>query len=62
MIAHVMTFEVGKVLADPNWQAPAYCFKEAKKEEISSPVSLVTHNDVSIARLMGAAMDFSLLL
>ncbi|KAL1559033.1 hypothetical protein AAHA92_09422 [Salvia divinorum] len=29
MRAHVMTFEVGKVLDDPNWQAPVYCF-EAK--------------------------------
>ncbi|CAH9075826.1 unnamed protein product [Cuscuta epithymum] len=28
MYGHVMTFEVGKVLDDPNWQAPAYCFKE----------------------------------
>ncbi|MED6149514.1 hypothetical protein PIB30_063318 [Stylosanthes scabra] len=24
--AHVMTFEVGAVLDDPNWQAPVYCF------------------------------------
>ncbi|KAL3343435.1 hypothetical protein AABB24_027124 [Solanum stoloniferum] len=63
MIAHVMTFEVGKVLENPKWQAPVYCFKEAKEEqEISSPVSLVTDDDVSIGRLMGAAMDVSLLL
>ncbi|PHU24137.1 hypothetical protein BC332_09244 [Capsicum chinense] len=62
MIAHVMTFEVGRVLADPNWQAPVYCFKEANKEEISSPVSLVTDHNVSISKLMGAAMDVSLLL
>ncbi|CAN4088668.1 unnamed protein product [Withania somnifera] len=60
MIAHVMTFEVGKVLEDPNWQAPVYCFNEAKKEEIASPISLLTDN-VSIGRLMGAAMDVSLL-
>lgn len=63
MIAHVMTFEVGKVLEDPNWQAPVYCFKEAKEEEkISSHVSLVTDNDVSIGRLMLEATDVSLLL
>ncbi|KAM3380502.1 hypothetical protein P3S68_006075 [Capsicum galapagoense] len=62
MIAHVMTFEVGRVLADPNWQAPVYCFKEANKEEISSPVSLVSDDNVSISKLMGAAMDVSLLL
>ncbi|KAK7358724.1 hypothetical protein VNO77_00662 [Canavalia gladiata] len=28
MTAHVMTFEVGAVLEDENWQAPAYCFGE----------------------------------
>lgn len=27
-----MTFEVGSVLEDPNWQAPVYCFKEAEEE------------------------------
>lgn len=34
---HVMTFEVGKVLEDVNWQAPVYCFKEAEKGK-SSPI------------------------
>lgn len=33
MNTHVMTFEVGKVLGDPNWQAPVYCFREADEEE-----------------------------
>eukprot|EP00250_Pteridium_aquilinum_P015837 c22789_g1_i1 orf=267-971(-) len=28
MSAHVMTFEVGAVLEDSEWQAPAYCFDE----------------------------------
>lgn len=28
-----MTFEVGKVLDDPNWQAPVYCFGKAKKHK-----------------------------
>ncbi|MED6168147.1 hypothetical protein PIB30_009368 [Stylosanthes scabra] len=28
MVAHVMTFEVGAVLDDPNWQAPVYCFTD----------------------------------
>ncbi|KAA8529970.1 hypothetical protein F0562_034426 [Nyssa sinensis] len=27
--AHVMTFEVGAVLEDEKWQAPAYCFENA---------------------------------
>lgn len=28
-----MTFEVGKVLDDPNWQAPVYCFGKAKNKQ-----------------------------
>ncbi|TKY73722.1 hypothetical protein E2542_SST02478 [Spatholobus suberectus] len=35
--AHVMTFEVGAVLEDPNWQAPVYCFSENEKEK-NSPI------------------------
>lgn len=30
--AHVMTFEIGAVLEDPNWQAPVYCFNETENE------------------------------
>ncbi|PSR95980.1 Uncharacterized protein CEY00_Acc22115 [Actinidia chinensis var. chinensis] len=30
---HVMTFEVGKVLEDSQWQAPVYCFKKAEEEK-----------------------------
>ncbi|KAL4384916.1 hypothetical protein GQ457_15G007130 [Hibiscus cannabinus] len=30
--AHVMTFEVGAVLEDSEWQAPVYCFKEGEEE------------------------------
>ncbi|KAK4414061.1 hypothetical protein Salat_2818900 [Sesamum alatum] len=33
MIGHVMTFEVGQVLDDPNWQAPVYCFEGAKQDD-----------------------------
>ncbi|CAA0816403.1 Unknown protein [Striga hermonthica] len=33
MVAHVMTFEVGKVLDDLNWQAPVYCFEEAAERK-----------------------------
>lgn len=29
--AHVMTFEVGAVLEDSNWQAPVYCFNLTEK-------------------------------
>ncbi|CAA0827316.1 Unknown protein [Striga hermonthica] len=31
LTTHVMTFEVGKVLEDPNWQAPTYCFLEGER-------------------------------
>lgn len=27
-----MTFEVGAVLEDPNWQSPEYCFTENEKQ------------------------------
>ncbi|MCL7041545.1 hypothetical protein MKW94_005488 [Papaver nudicaule] len=30
--AHVMTFEVGAVLEDEHWQAPAHCFEGGEKE------------------------------
>ncbi|KAG4914788.1 hypothetical protein JHK87_052345 [Glycine soja] len=30
---HVMTFEVGAVLEDANWQAPVNCFDENDKEK-----------------------------
>ncbi|OVA03174.1 hypothetical protein BVC80_8077g3 [Macleaya cordata] len=33
MEAHVMTFEVGAVLEDANWQAPSYCFEKKEKED-----------------------------
>ncbi|KAL3835423.1 hypothetical protein ACJIZ3_010159 [Penstemon smallii] len=39
---HVITFEVGKVLDDPNWQAPVYCFGKKKPiiQTESSPLLL----------------------
>ncbi|XP_059443092.1 uncharacterized protein At4g14100-like [Corylus avellana] len=36
--AHVMTFEVGAVLEDAEWQAPIYCFSAGEEEERMSPV------------------------
>lgn len=33
MKAHVMTFEAGAALEDPEWQAPAYCFGEKGGED-----------------------------
>lgn len=36
--AHVMTFEVGAVLEDAEWQAPLYCFSAGEEEERMSPV------------------------
>ncbi|KAL3616305.1 hypothetical protein CASFOL_039695 [Castilleja foliolosa] len=36
MVAHVMTFEVGKVLDDINWQAPVYCFEQENRPILES--------------------------
>ncbi|KAL1533268.1 hypothetical protein AAHA92_33172 [Salvia divinorum] len=33
MTTQVMTFEVGKVLNDSSWQAPVYCFEDAKLKQ-----------------------------
>ncbi|CAL5361728.1 unnamed protein product [Camellia sinensis] len=40
--AHVMTFEVGRVLEDAKWQAPVYCFNEDKSSLIESIASART--------------------
>ncbi|GMQ09462.1 hypothetical protein CsSME_00052834 [Camellia sinensis var. sinensis] len=40
--AHVMTFEVGRVLEDAKWQAPVYCFNEDKSSLIESVASAST--------------------
>ncbi|XP_027338820.1 uncharacterized protein At4g14100-like [Abrus precatorius] len=48
--AHVMTFEVGAVLEDPNWQAPVYCFNENEKERGASLLEPAVHGD-SLRRL-----------
>ncbi|XAR50406.1 hypothetical protein NMG60_11004722 [Bertholletia excelsa] len=34
--AHVMTFEVGRVLEDAKWQAPAYCFSDDNSSMVKS--------------------------
>ncbi|KAK3042467.1 hypothetical protein RJ639_000191 [Escallonia herrerae] len=62
MTAHVMTFEVGKVLEDPNWQAPVYCFKEADDEEEQDPSleSVASSTTGSQGRFLRGAMALSL--
>ncbi|XVF49493.1 hypothetical protein PTKIN_Ptkin04bG0017600 [Pterospermum kingtungense] len=44
--AHVMTFEVGAILEDSQWQAPAYCFKEAeeKRKPVIGSLGLSDHH------------------
>ncbi|KAJ4847792.1 hypothetical protein Tsubulata_048445 [Turnera subulata] len=49
--AHVMTFEVGAVLDDAEWQAPAYCFKEPQKDDTPAVVS-IANSGLSNGRLM----------
>ncbi|KAH7859323.1 hypothetical protein Vadar_034612 [Vaccinium darrowii] len=56
---HVMTFEVGKVLEDANWQAPVYCFKEADKGESSLIESMA--DLAPSGRLMREAITTSLM-
>lgn len=55
MSAHIMTFEVGKVLDDPNWQAPVYCFNNAAEQEIAN----VDKKRTGIAIESVASMDGS---
>lgn len=38
--AHVMTFEVGAVLEDSQWQAPIYCFDNYNQESVSDDTRL----------------------
>lgn len=39
MTIHVMTFEVGAVLQDSQWQAPAYCFSGQDDERAGRSLS-----------------------
>ncbi|KAL4382205.1 hypothetical protein HN51_005812 [Arachis hypogaea] len=45
MVAHLMTFEVGAVLEDANWQAPVYCFSETDTGSslLESSIDVVSH-------------------
>ncbi|GKV45536.1 hypothetical protein SLEP1_g52606 [Rubroshorea leprosula] len=53
MVAHVMTFEVGAVLEDAEWQAPVYCFGEAENEKRP-----VIQSGVSVGGDMGLMKGF----
>ncbi|KAK2391335.1 transferring glycosyl group transferase [Trifolium repens] len=56
--AHVMTFEVGAVLEDPNWQAPIYCFNQTEKEKsVSSLLESTTVPGDSFWSLMRGKAD-----
>ncbi|KAL1347087.1 hypothetical protein HN51_020604 [Arachis hypogaea] len=51
--AHVMTFEVGAVLDDPNWQAPLYCFTdENEKQTRRKRIRKRSRSSSSFGRLM----------
>ncbi|KAL6996816.1 hypothetical protein U1Q18_006945 [Sarracenia purpurea var. burkii] len=54
--AHVMTFEVGRVLEDAEWQAPVYCFEE-KGEKRSPLIESVTNFNSSHGRFMGGMIN-----
>lgn len=57
MIAHVMTFEVGAVLEDEKWQAPVYCFPEAKGFDSPLLEHDHHHHEASLTRGMSLAID-----
>ncbi|KAK3183281.1 hypothetical protein Dsin_030567 [Dipteronia sinensis] len=50
--AHVMTFEVGAVLEDPNWQAPVYCFGKDKDKRRPLLESMVVTTASSLGKLI----------
>jgi hypothetical protein len=53
-----MTFEVGAVLEDPNWQAPVYCFNQTEKEKsVSSLLESTTVRGDSFWSLMRGKAD-----
>lgn len=53
--AHVMTFEVGRVLEDARWQAPVYCFEETGEKK--SPLVESVANVGLHGRLMRGVMN-----
>ncbi|XP_058226522.1 uncharacterized protein At4g14100-like [Rhododendron vialii] len=53
--AHVMTFEVGRVLEDARWQAPVYCFEETGEKK--SPLIEYVVNVGLHGRLMRGVMN-----
>ncbi|CAL5444332.1 unnamed protein product [Camellia sinensis] len=55
--AHVMTFEVGRVLDDEKWQAPGYCFEE-KQSPLIEPVANV--GGLMMRGAINASMGLSL--
>ncbi|KAJ9163971.1 hypothetical protein P3X46_023590 [Hevea brasiliensis] len=60
MVAHVMTFEVGAVLEDKNWQAPVYCFKEGVEERSPVLESVAGGGSSGVFTLMRGVFDGSM--
>ncbi|KAE8664441.1 mitochondrial substrate carrier family protein [Hibiscus syriacus] len=56
--AHVMTFEVGAVLEDSEWQAPVYCFKEdeeKRKQAVIRSLGMISRLLVKLMRGVSSA-------
>ncbi|KAE8701122.1 mitochondrial substrate carrier family protein [Hibiscus syriacus] len=56
--AHVMTFEVGVVLEDSEWQAPVYCFKEdeeKRKQAVIGSLGMISRLLVKLMRGVSSA-------
>lgn len=54
MSAHVMSFEEGAVLADTEWQAPAYCFDEQNEENVVKQKLRIDVEDASSTRFFSS--------
>ncbi|KAE8657172.1 mitochondrial substrate carrier family protein [Hibiscus syriacus] len=56
--AHVMTFDVGAVLEDSEWQAPVYCFKEdeeKRKQAVIGSLGMIGRLLVKLMRGVSSA-------
>ncbi|KAL5712890.1 hypothetical protein ACHQM5_015014 [Ranunculus cassubicifolius] len=56
MTAHVMTFEVGAVLEDAEWQAPEYCFEKNERGENTRPMAGLGHGISGKSLLKGVQL------
>lgn len=63
MQQHVMSFEVGGVLEDSQWQAPAHCFNgdnaSTAATNVAGPGDRVDSEDVKVDIMMNSLIRFA---